>query len=160
MTDAFGVNKSLLDVVRPVKRGAQAAQKVKLVPAQPGNFVHWDPVKAKALLDPATKKAVATQQERYATRMSFGKSDAFGVEHVSKGAGAQKVISRGRTLTLKAKEAPVKAQVNVLSAGDKLVHSSKRGRRAMGAFMQQIGYRPDYLGMAAASLPKTLLRTA
>jgi len=67
MTDAFGVNKSLADVVRGVRGGAKTASKVKLIPAQqPAGstiYVHWDPAKAKAL---------ATQKERYATRMSFG----------------------------------------------------------------------------------------
>ena len=89
--------------------------------------------------------------------------DAFGVQHpdlVAKDlAGAARWTSKaGKNLSLKAKEAPVKAQVSALTSGEKLLHSSKKTRKALGFALREIGYRPDYLGLAAASLPRALAR--
>lgn len=88
--------------------------------------------------------------------------DAFGVERqvVSKdlSGAARWTAKSGKKVALKAKAAPIKAQVSALESGSKLMHSRKKTRRVAGYLLREIGYRPDYLGMAATSLPRALAR--
>jgi hypothetical protein len=83
--------------------------------------------------------------------------DAFGVE-ISKGERTDKVVSRGRTLTLKAKAAPVKTQVSLMDKGARMLNSSHKSAKAAGYVLREIGMRPDYAAMGATMLPRALAR--
>ena len=67
----------------------------------------------------------------------------------------------GKTVSLKAKTAPVKAQVNAINAGTRLLSTApkkatktrKALRRVGGEALKQMGYRPDMLALAATKTP-------
>lgn len=98
--------------------------------------------------------------------------DAFGVETdlVSKDlAGTVRWTTKaGKTVALKAKEAPVKAQVAAINAGEKakttLPKKNTKTRRVLrrigGTALQAAAYRPDALAMAAARAPQNLIQIA
>lgn len=99
--------------------------------------------------------------------------DAFGVEHpevVSKDfrTAAAWTTKAGKSVSLKAKEAPVRA----ILRGDELARTAAprtarradrakaRVKQAAGVALREIGYRPDYAAAAFTQLPKLAGRAA
>jgi hypothetical protein len=91
--------------------------------------------------------------------------DAFGVERsdVSKDlAGAARWTTKaGKKVALKAKDAPIKAQVTAMNAGERIATSTPKKatkarvafRRLGGKALQAAAYRPDALALAATRSP-------
>lgn len=97
--------------------------------------------------------------------------DAFGVQtEVSKDLGStvRWTTKTGKTLALKAKEAPVKAQVKAINAGERVAATAPKKatktrkvlRRITGEALKQAAYRPDALAMAATRAPQSLAQLA
>jgi hypothetical protein len=79
--------------------------------------------------------------------------DAFGVER----AEVSKDMAAVRTA---ARMAPIKAQLKLVSRGHALSKAPKRGKRALGYALRELGYRPDYAASIMANAPGLLARTA